>query len=88
MLLALIGRLLFNVNQKDKFGVILMLSGKTRSGKSTLLELIKLALFPNQSRVGVLGAMFEKEFGLAKIITADVGIMDECEKKVSIPQGT
>jgi hypothetical protein len=88
ILLAFIGRLLYNVNQKDKFGVILMLSGATHTGKSTILEIAKNSLFPNKERVGVLGAMFEKEFGLAKIIGADVALMDECEKKIAIPQGT
>ena len=37
LMLAFIGRLLFDVNQKDKFGVILMFSGATLTGKSTIL---------------------------------------------------
>ena len=61
-LLALIGRLLFEVKQFDNYNVIPLIKGDTGTGKSTLLAVIQ-AMFSSGS-VGVLNSNNELTFGL------------------------
>lgn len=86
-LYALMGRMLLAVGTLDDFAVIVLFSGATQSGKSTLLEAFLDALFPNKSRIAVLGSNTEVVFGLQTSYNKDCLVCDEMEKKPSWSPG-
>lgn len=74
---ALCGRLLFEVNTFDGWGVIMVLAGATRAGKSTLIEAVLEALFPDRNKVGVWSSNSEKQFGLMGLVRKFVVVCEE-----------
>jgi hypothetical protein len=62
---ALIGRLLYNVREYDDWQLFMFLKGLANTGKSTLLNYIKL-LYDAQD-VGTVSNMVEKQFGIGQI---------------------
>ncbi|KAI8996036.1 bifunctional DNA primase/polymerase [Gaertneriomyces semiglobifer] len=75
VVIGLIGRLFFDVGQYDKWAVALLLYGESRTGKSTLLNIIK-AMF-DISEVAILAANTEKIFGLENIIGKELLLVPE-----------
>lgn len=63
-LYAMIGRTLLAVGTRDQFSTILLMSGETQSGKSTVLDHVKDSLFPNTERIAILSSNKEEKFGL------------------------
>jgi len=62
---ALIGRLLYNVREYDDWQIFMFLKGLANTGKSTLLNYIKL-IYEAQD-VGTISNMVEKQFGIGQI---------------------
>lgn len=81
MFYAFVGRMLYRVGQRDSFEVIMLMTGKTGAGKSTVLEAIRAALFPDRSRIAILSSNKEDTFGLQTAYDKDAMFCDEMEKK-------
>ena len=62
---ALLGRLLYEVGQRDNWQVLLFVKGMAGSGKSTIAKLIRNC-YPSHL-VGTLGSKMEETFGLSAI---------------------
>ncbi|KAI8995102.1 hypothetical protein BC832DRAFT_596113 [Gaertneriomyces semiglobifer] len=60
-LLALIGRLFFNVNQCDRWAVALCIIGAANTGKSTLNKIIEKMFAPDT--IGIIAANWEEKYG-------------------------
>ncbi|KAJ3143964.1 hypothetical protein HDU89_001147, partial [Geranomyces variabilis] len=70
VILALIGRAFFKTNEHDCWHVALLLYGESRTGKTTLLNIIR-AMFGIHEK-GVISANQEKTFGLDSLAPTDV----------------
>ena len=82
---AFLGRLMFNVGEKDNWQVLLYLKGVAGSGKSTLSNLMKFLY--TADKVGVLSSNAEEKFGLAPLYDKKLVICPEAKKNFSISQG-
>ena len=80
-----LGRLMFNVGEKDNWQVLLYLKGVAGSGKSTMSNLMKYLY--TADRVGVLSSNAEEKFGLAPLYDKKLVICPEAKKNFSISQG-
>ena len=81
--MGMIGRLCFYVKQHDAWDVIFVMSGATKAGKSTSINVLPAIFFPDRSRIGVLSSNKEEKFGLQKLWDKDVIVCDEMEQKPS-----
>ena len=86
-LYAMLGRLMLYAGSRDQFSVILLLSGVTQSGKSTILDAAIAALFPNKERISVLSSNKEGTFGLQASYDKDCLVCDEMEQRPNWNQG-
>jgi hypothetical protein len=80
-MMALIGRLFYDVRQFDKFDVIPFIIGDTNTGKSTLVDIIS-AMFCYNS-VGVLDSTHEMVFGLQSKYNKEIIIAHEITDKMA-----
>ncbi|TPX53454.1 hypothetical protein PhCBS80983_g06285 [Powellomyces hirtus] len=70
MILAMIGRGFFQVNQHDKWKIAPLFYGESNTGKTTLLMIIK-AMF-STAEIGTISANQERSFGLEPLFNKDV----------------
>ncbi|KAI9091025.1 bifunctional DNA primase/polymerase [Phlyctochytrium arcticum] len=75
VVVALIGRLFFDTGKLDKWAVALLLYGESRTGKTTLLNIIK-SMF-NISEIATLAANTEKIFGLDNMFEKELLLVPE-----------
>jgi hypothetical protein len=81
---AMLGRLLYKVNQVDKWQVILFIRGVAQSGKSTIGKIAKL--FFKAEDVAVMSSNIEQKFGLDPISRMLIFICFEVTKSWSLPR--
>lgn len=65
ILLAMIGRLFFAVNERDNWQNMIYIKGQANTGKSTIVEIIQ-SLFNNKD-VGTISSNLEAKFGLQNL---------------------
>ena len=70
-----IGRLFYEVNEKDSWQVIPFLKGVAGSGKSTIIKVVQKLY--NSRDIGVISNNIEKQFGLSTIFTKKIFIIPE-----------
>ena len=78
---ALIGRLFYQVGEKDNFGIIPIIKGDSQTGKSTIVNIIK-AMFASSS-VDVIDTNLESVFGLQSKYNKELIISHEIDHKFS-----
>jgi phage/plasmid-associated DNA primase len=83
--LALLGRVIYPVNKRDRWQVGIFIKGNAGSGKSMLGNLIKWIFPPHQ--VATLSSNAETTFGLSAIIGKRVYVCTEVKKNFSLNQG-
>lgn len=82
----LIGRMLYEVGEIDKWQVLLFLKGMAASGKSTiLLQVIKK--FFEVGDVGILGNNAEKTFGISAFVDKFIFLAPEVKSDFKLDQG-
>ncbi len=80
-----IGRLFYEVNEKDSWQVIPFLKGVAGTGKSTVIKIVQLLYAAKD--VGVISNNIEQKFGLATIFNKTIFIIPELKGNFSIDQG-
>ncbi len=80
-MLALIGRLFYDVGQFDSFDIIPFIIGDTNTGKSTLVDIICAMFSPNS--VGVLDSSHEMVFGLQSKHDKEILVAPEITDKMA-----
>jgi hypothetical protein len=85
MYILVIGRILYDVGEKDEWQVIPFLKGKAKSGKSTIVTKV-CKEFYHPSDVGVLSNNIEKKFGLSAIIGKFLFIAPEIKNNLGLEQ--
>ncbi len=80
-LLALIGRLLYDVRQFDELDVVPFVIGETNTGKSALANIIR-AMFDVRN-VGTLDSKHEAIFGMASLYNKEIIIATEISAKMA-----
>lgn len=81
----MIGRLLYDVNDLDKWGLILFIKGVANSGKSTIGKLIKSIY--SACDVAILSNNIEKKFGMSALLDKYLFICYEVKKNFGLDQG-
>lgn len=79
-----IGRLFYEVNEKDSWQVIPFLKGVAGTGKSTVIKVIQ-AMYP-ASALGVLSNNVEKKFGLSALVGKTIFIVPEVKSDCQLDQ--
>lgn len=79
----MLGRLLYRVSQKDQYQVVMLVSGASGAGKSTIMNHMQFAMFPDQLRIAVLSSNKEKTFGLQEHYLKDLIICDEMDPEAA-----
>lgn len=79
-----IGRLFYEVNEKDSWQVIPFLKGVAGTGKSTVIKVVQ-AMY-NPSQVGVLSNNVEKKFGLSALVGKTIFIVPEVKADCQLDQ--
>ena len=82
---GMIGRLLYNVNEKDNWQIMPFLIGKGKTGKSSLLKII--SKFYNEEDVAVLSNNAQKGFGLETIFNKYIWMCYETKNDFTLDQG-
>lgn len=82
---VLIGRLMYDVNEKDAWQVLPYLKGAASSGKSTILMRVCRALY-EANDVGVMSNNIEKKFGLSAFYDKYMFIGPEIKNDVALEQ--
>ena len=80
-LLALIGRLFYDVGQFDRLDIIPFIIGDTNTGKSTLVDIIRAMFAPDA--VGVLDSSHEIVFGLQSKHTKELIVAPEITDRMA-----
>lgn len=81
-----IGRLFYEVNEKDSWQVIPFLKGVAGTGKSTVIKVIQKLYNPRD--VGVIPNNIEKQFGLSNIFHKTIFIIPEMKGDFSLDVAT
>ena len=81
VILGLIGRLFFEVREKDNWQCMIFIKGQANTGKSTFIEIIEY-LF-NQKDIGVIGQTLEKTFGLQNLWNKRMIVSSDIPSKIS-----
>ena len=81
----MIGRLLYEVNDLDRWQVIPYLKGQASSGKSTILLRVCANLY-DRSDVGILSNNIEKKFGLAAFSDKYIFVAPEIKSDLQMEQ--
>jgi len=81
VILGLIGRLFFEVREKDNWQCMMFIKGQANTGKSTFIEIIE-HLF-NQKDIGVIGQTLEKTFGLQNLWNKRLIVSSDIPNKIS-----
>ena len=84
-LVIFIGRNLFNINEIEKWSVVMYLLGMAGAGKSTIIEKI-IAKFYDSDDIKMLSNNIEKKFGLKPLATAKIVIGPEIQADCSLEQ--
>jgi phage/plasmid-associated DNA primase len=84
LVFALLGRLLYETNQVDKWQVILFIKGVAQSGKSTIGNIVKKFFQPDD--VAIMASNIEKKFGLDPIMDKMLFICYEVTKAWGLPR--
>lgn len=79
-----IGRLFYNVNEKDGWQVVPFLLGTAGTGKSTIIKIIQMMYDPRD--VGIISNNIEKKFGLSGIFEKMVFLIPELKKDFALDQ--
>ena len=82
---VMIGRLIYEVNERDKWQVIAYLKGAASSGKSTILTRVCRGIY-EASDVGVLSNNIERKFGLSAFYNKFMFIGPEMKSDVALEQ--
>ncbi len=82
---VMIGRLMYDVNEKDKWQVLPYLKGAASSGKSTILTCVCRALY-EASDVGVMSNNIERKFGLSALHDKFIFIGPEIKSDMALEQ--
>lgn len=85
ILYLMIGRLIYEVNEKDKWQVILFLKGVANTGKSTIANLCKS--FYNPIDVGIISNNMQSTFALESLYDKFLCVCTEVKKSFTIDQG-
>jgi hypothetical protein len=83
MFYIMLGRLLYDVSEIDDYQVVLLLSGESGAGKSTVVNFIQAAFYPDHDRIAVLSSNKEKKFGLQEHYNADLVVCDEMDPEAA-----
>ncbi len=81
----MIGRLLYAINEKDRWQVLFFLKGVANTGKSTIANLVQS--FFNPSDVGIMTNKMQSEFPLESLYDKLICICTEIKKSFSMDQG-
>lgn len=81
----LVGRLLYDVNEKDRWEAIVLIKGPAGCGKSTIANIIK-HLYP-ANLVGCISSNCEVKFGLSAFHDKRIAICSELKDSFAIPIG-
>lgn len=84
IVLAMMGRMLFDVNEMDEWQIALFLKGVAGSGKSTLLRVIKS--FYNTNDVAIMSNNIEHKFGLHPLCNKYVTLCYEMRSNFGLDQ--
>lgn len=82
---ALIGRLIYEVNERDKWQVLPFLKGAAASGKSTILMSVCRNLYEPED-VGVISNNIERKFGLSAVFDKFIFIAPEVKADFGLEQ--
>jgi hypothetical protein len=82
---AMVGRLLYDVGEQDKWQVMPFIKGRANTGKSTLLR--HAVGFYNTADIGVLSSNVEDTFGLQNIYYKYVWVCYEVKEDFRLHQG-
>ena len=83
---AFIGRLMYEINEKDGWQIIFFFQGQAGTGKSTLTLNVCKNLY-NDEDVGVLSNNVQRKFGLADICDSLLFVAPEIKRDFSMEQG-
>lgn len=81
---AFIGRLFYEVNEKDSWQVIPFLKGVAGTGKSTVIKVIQMMY--SSRDVGVISNNIEKKFGLSTVFDKTIFIIPELKGDFQMDQ--
>jgi len=81
---AFIGRLFYEVNERDSWQVIPFLKGIAGTGKSTVIKVIQLMY--DAKDVGVISNNVEKKFGLSSVFDKTIFIIPELKGDFALDQ--
>lgn len=81
---AFIGRLFYEVNEKDSWQVIPFLKGVAGTGKSTVIKVIQMMYSTRD--VGVISNNIEKKFGLSSVFDKTIFIIPELKGDFQMDQ--
>lgn len=84
-LVIFLGRNLFNINEIERWAVIMYLLGMAGAGKSTIIENI-IAKFYDVDDIKLMSNNIEKKFGLKPLTTAKIVIAPEIQADCSLEQ--
>jgi phage/plasmid-associated DNA primase len=84
-MIVFIGRNLFNINEIEKWCVIMYLLGMAGAGKSTIIEKI-IAKFYDEEDIKMMSNNIEKKFGLKPLCSAKIVIAPEIQADCSLEQ--
>ena len=81
ILLALLGRLFFDTNERDNWQCMPYIKGAANTGKSTLIEIIE-SLF-NKRDVGIISSNMEDKFGLESLSESKIVISPDLPEDIA-----
>ena len=79
-----IGRMIYNLDEKDSWQCLMYFVGQAGTGKSTIISIIK-ELYDDED-VGVMSNNIQKQFGLADLVDKTIYIAPEIKRDFSIDQ--
>lgn len=85
-LLAFIGRLFYDVGEKDEWQIAPLIKGDSGTGKSTILGIIS-AMF-SSDRIGSIGSNLERTFGLQSSYDKEIVLIHELSDEMSSRLGS
>jgi len=80
-----VGRMLYDVRDRDRWECLLFLKGIAGSGKSTCSEILS-TLYP-KNKIGVVSNRIEKQFGLGALCESWVWVAKDLKSNFGIDQG-
>lgn len=85
-LLAFIGRMFYEVGEKDEWQIVPLIKGDSGTGKSTILGIISAMFSSNQ--VSTIGSNLERTFGLQSHYNKDIVLIQELTEEMSSRLGS